>query len=294
MSLTIKIKSDTERKALLHHVREAYMEVFPTATIESKMSVLEPRSYVAVTCSPSKGVDVTLDMAERLAHRGFKVVPHIAAKMVRDMAHLREIMRRLDDLPIISIFVPGGDAPQPLGEFACALDLLRAMAEFEHKFTEIGVAAHPEGHPSISPDVLMEQLLRKQEVANYLVTQMCFDVSALTSWLRDIREAGVTLPAWIGLPGASDRSTLVTTSLRIGVGDSLRYLRNRGRTAFRLLKSSSYRPDELLADIAPYLVDPIYGIAGCHIYCFNQVERTELWRREFVDALLAEDGGSPQ
>ncbi len=262
------------------------MEIFPTATIESKMSVLEPRSYVAVTCSPSKGVDVTLDMAERLAHRGFKVVPHIAAKMVRDVAHLREILKRLDDLPISSIFVPGGDAPRPVGEFACALDLLRAMDGFDHKFTEIGVAAHPEGHPSISPDVLMEQLLKKQEVANYLVTQMCFDVSALASWLRAIREAGVTLPAWIGLPGVSDRSTLVTTSLRIGVGDSLRYLRNRGKLALRLLKSSTYRPDELLADIAPYLVDPAYDIAGYHIYSFNQVERTEQWRHEFVDALL--------
>lgn len=293
MSLTIKLESDKERKALLHHVRAAYMEIFPTATIESRMNVLEPRSYVAITCSPTKGVDVTLDMAERLAHRGFKVVPHIAAKMVRNVAHLREIMRHLDDLPIISIFVPGGDAAQPVGEFACALDLLRAMSEFDHKFTEIGVAAHPEGHPSISQDVLMDQLHKKQEIANYLVTQMCFDVNALASWLRDIRKAGVTLPAWIGLPGASDRSTLVTTSLRIGVGDSLRYLKGRGRIAARLLKSSTYRPDELLADMAPCLVDPFYDIAGYHIYCFNQVERAELWRHEFVDALLAE-GGSLQ
>ncbi len=286
MSLTIKIESETERKALAHHVREAYMEIFPTATIESKMNVLEPRSYVAITCSPSKGVDVTLDAAERLAHRGFKVVPHVAAKMVRDVAHLREIMRRLDDLPITSIFVPGGDAPKPIGEFACALDLLRAMAEFDHKFTEIGVAAYPEGHPSIPPDVLMEQLFKKQELANYLVTQMCFDANVLAAWLRDIRESGVTLPAWIGLPGVLDRSTLIMTSLRIGVGDSLRYLRSRGRIALRLLKSSTYRPDELLAEMAPYLVEPIYNIAGYHIYCFNQVERTQKWRHEFVDALL--------
>ncbi len=285
MPLTIKIKSDAEREALAHHVREAYMEVFPTATIESKMDVLEPRSFVAITCSPSKDIDATLDMAERLVHRGFKVVPHIAAKMVRDTAHLREIMRRLDDLPISSVFVPGGDARKPLGEFESALELLRAMAEFDHKFTEIGVAAHPEGHPSIPPDVLLDQLLKKQEVANYLVTQMCFDANVLAAWLRDIRAAGVTLPALIGLPGVSDRSTLVATSLRIGVGDSLRYLRNRGKIAFHLLKSGTYRPDELLANMAQYLVDPSYGIAGYHIFSFNQVERTENWRHEFLDAL---------
>jgi len=265
------------------------MEVFPTSSIESKLDVLEPQSYVAVTCSPTKGVDVTLDMAERLAERGFRVVPHIAAKMVRDDAHLREILKRLDDLPIVSIFVPGGDAGKPIGKFESALDLLRAIAEFDHKFTEIGVAAHPEGHPSIGNDVLTEQLLKKQEFSNYLVTQMCFDAEVLGTWFREIRDLGITLPAWIGLPGVSDRSTLVTTSLRIGVGDSLRYLKNRGRIAAQLLKSSSYKPDELLFGLAPYLADPSYNIAGHHIYCFNQVERTEKWRHEFLDVLQGEE-----
>jgi methylenetetrahydrofolate reductase (NADH) len=114
---------------------------------------------------------------------------------------------------------------------------------------------------------------------------MCFDADALAGWLRDVRELGITLPAWIGLPGVSDRSTLLKTSLRIGVGDSLRYLRNRGRIAAQLLKTKSYRPDELLIGLAPYVADPAYNIAGHHIYCFNQVERTERWRHEFVDAL---------
>ena len=120
-----------EKKMLEHTVHEAYMEIFPTPTIESKLDVLEPGSYVAVTCSPSKGVDETLDMSERLAKRGFKVVPHIAAKMVRDETHLQGILKHLDDLPIISIFVPGGDADKPAGKYTCALDLLRAISEHE-------------------------------------------------------------------------------------------------------------------------------------------------------------------
>ncbi|MCP4302718.1 MAG: methylenetetrahydrofolate reductase [Gammaproteobacteria bacterium] len=280
-----KLKSDAERQALLKTVEEAYMEIFPTPTIESKLDVLEPDSYVAVTCSPSKGVDVTLDMVERLAHRGFKVVPHIAAKMVKDDAHLREILRRLDDLPVISIFVPGGDAAQPVGKFSTALELLRAIADLDHKFTEIGVGAHPEGHPAVSNEVLLEALLKKQEVSNYMVTQMCFGADALATWLRDVRERGITLPAWIGIPGVSDRSRLVSTSLRIGVGNSVRYLKNHGRIAARLLMSKTYRPDGLLADLAPYIADPAYCIEGHHIYCFNQVERAEQWRHEFLDSL---------
>ena len=145
-----KIASDAQRHALAETVRQAYMEIFPTASVESKLDVLEPESYVAITCSPSKGVEETLAMAERLALRGFKVVPHVAAKMVKDETHLREIMARLDDMPIESLFVPGGDAATPAGKYSTALELLRDIAEFEHRFTNIGIAAHPEGHPGAS------------------------------------------------------------------------------------------------------------------------------------------------
>ena len=274
-----------EVEVLAHHVHEAYMEVFPTDTIESRLDVLEPNSYIAVTCSPSKGVDVTLAMSERLANRGFKVVPHLAAKMVRDKRHLHEIIARLNDLPIVSIFVPGGDADAPLGDYSTALALLRDIAEIDHNFTEIGVAAHPEGHPDVADDELVRALLRKQEVANYLVTQMCFDADVIAAWLRSVREQGVTLPAWLGLPGVADRGSLLKTSLRIGVGDSLRYLKRNPRAAARLMLSNEYRPDDLLFGLAPYLADPAYDIHGHHVYCFNQVEKTEHWRHAFLEGL---------
>ena len=274
-----------EEDILAHTVHAAYMEVFPTSVIEEKLNVLEPGSYVAVTCSPTKGVDVTLDMSERLALRGFKVVPHIAARMVRDKAHLREIVAHLNDLPIISIFVPGGDAETPIGDYDTALSLLRDMAELEHKFTEIGVAAHPEGHPAASDEALMKALQDKQEVANYLVTQMCFDADRVGSWLRTIRDRGVHLPAWLGIPGVADRNSLLKTSMRIGVGESLRYLKKNPGVAARLMLANEYRPDDLLYGLAPYLADPEYNIAGHHIYCFNLVEKTEQWRHEFVDGL---------
>jgi methylenetetrahydrofolate reductase (NADPH) len=275
----------SEKQVLSHMVHEAYMEIFPTNTIESKLEVLEPGSYVAVTCSPRKGVDETLDMSERLAGQGFKVVPHIAAKMVRNKAHLRELVAHLNDLPIISIFVPGGDAETPLGDYPTSLSLLRDLAELEPKFTEIGVAAHPEGHPAVSDDLLLDALVGKQEFANYLVTQMCFDADVIGKWLIAIRERGVTLPAWLGIPGVAERTSLMKTSMRIGVGDSLRYLKKNPKVAIRFMLSSEYRPDDLLFDLAPHLADPQYKIDGFHAYCFNQVAKTEQWRHDFLAGL---------
>ena len=274
-----------ERSALLHAVRESYMEIFPTPTIESKLDVLAPGSYVAVTCSPTKGVDETLAMSERLSDRGFKVVPHIAARMVRDKSHLREIIGRINQTPIVSLFVPGGDADKPVGNYHKALDLLRDLADIEHGFIEIGIAAHPEGHPVASDEELLEQLLAKQEFANYIVTQMCFDADRIETWLREIRSAGVHLNAWLGMPGAADRTALVKTSLRIGVGDSVRFLKRQGKRAAQLMAASEYLPDSLQYELAPVIANADLNVSGQHVFCFNQVERAEKWRHDFVETL---------
>jgi methylenetetrahydrofolate reductase (NADPH) len=283
----IEYANPAEHAALAHTTREAYMEVFPTATVEQRLDALEPGAYVAVTCSPAKGVDETLQMTARLAGRGFRVVPHIAAKMVRDRSHLAEIMAELNDLPVESIFVPGGDAARPAGDFHTAYELLREIAGFDHRFSQIGVAAHPEGHPDVPDDTLLSELEKKQPLATYLVTQMCFDTILLAKWLEMIRSRGILLPAWIGIPGVSDRASLLKTSLRIGVGDSLRFLRRKSVAARQLMKNSAYTPDALLSGLAPVLADPAYAIDGFHIFCFNQVEKTEQWRRAALESLRA-------
>ena len=73
--------------------------------------------------------------------------------------------------------------------------------------------------------------------------------------------------------------------LRIGVGASLRLLRNRGRLIGRLFGPKIYRPDAFLHELAPQLVDSQLGVAGFHVFCFNRVEQSENWRRQFVTDL---------
>ena len=90
-----------------------------------RLAVLQPGSRVAVTCSPAKGVDETIVFSDTISRLGFKVIPHLAARAVRDRAHLRDITAKLTDLGVDIIFVPGGDAAKPVGSYSTALDLLR-------------------------------------------------------------------------------------------------------------------------------------------------------------------------
>lgn len=277
--------SETVAKRIRQDLQKSYMEIIPVPGIEDKLDSLPSDMYLAVTCSPTKGVDETLELSEKLIERGFKVTPHIASKCVSGEKHLEAIIKKLDELGIESIFVPGGDRPEPMGDFNNALDLLKALKKLGHNLNKIGMAAHPEGHPDVSDEILMEALEEKKDLADFIVTQMCFDAEILNDWMNQIQKKGIELPVWVGLPGVIERGRLLKTSLRIGVGDSLRFLRKKSQVATELMKSSIYNPDDLVRDITEQIDINDSKLAGYHIYCFNQIETTEKWRTERISAL---------
>jgi len=276
-------------KKLAEMMDQAYLEVIPTKTIVERLIHLPRHSYLAITCSPDRGVGPTLDMVDELRalpeERRLKLVPHVAARVVRDKGHLREILARLDEAGVNSVFVPGGDAREPAGDYDCALDLLRDIADIGHRFEHVGVAAHPEGHPLIDDAELLRILREKQKCANYLVTQMCFDPGSMINWLRTIRREGITLPAWFGLPGVADIPRLIALSMKIGVGQSIKVLKNQKGLFRKMMSAKPYQPDDLLAGLRPYLDDPVLDIPGFHLFSFNDVERTERWRVETLKQL---------
>ena len=281
----LKQISETVAKRIRQDLQKSYMEIIPVPGIEDKLDSLPSDMYLAVTCSPTKGVDETLELSEKLIERGFKVTPHIASKCVSGEKHLEAIIKKLDELGIESIFVPGGDRPEPMGDFNNALDLLKALKKLGHNLNKIGMAAHPEGHPDVSDEILMEALEEKKDLADFIVTQMCFDAEILNDWMNQIHKKGIELPVWVGLPGLIERGRLLKTSLRIGVGDSLRFLRKKSQVATELMKSSIYNPDDLVRDITEQIDINDSKLAGYHIYCFNQIETTEKWRTERISAL---------
>ena len=122
--------------------------------------------------------------------KGFKVTPHIASKCVSGEKHLEVIIKKLDELGIESIFVPGGDSLNQWVILRMPQIFYRALKKLGHNLNKIGMAAHPEGHPDVSDKILMEALDEKKDLADFIVTQMCFDAEILNDWMiRFIRKA---------------------------------------------------------------------------------------------------------
>ncbi len=270
-----------QAEPLLHRAR---YEVLPTRGAEQAVLDWVPRDVtVTVTASPTKGIEPTLDLAERLIGAGYRVVPHLSARLVRDRGHLDEMVNRMVAAGVDDVFVPAGDADPPAGEFTSALDLLERLAEIGHPFKQVGITGYPESHPKIEDDVTVQAMWDKRRHATYIVSNLCLDPATIRKWVARIRRRGVRLPLLVGLAGPVERTKLMAMAAKIGVADSARFASGHSSALFRLSAPGAYRPERLLGRLGPTLADPASLVDGLHIFTFNQVEQTEAWRQHLLD-----------
>ncbi|MGA8456218.1 MAG: methylenetetrahydrofolate reductase [Streptosporangiaceae bacterium] len=263
-------------------------EVFPAKSTEETVLEWVPTDLtVTVTASPAKGLDPTLDLTERLTARGYRVVPHVSARLVRDDAHLADIVARLTACGVDDVFVPGGDADPPAGRFDSALALLDRLAEMGRPFSRVGVTGYPESHPRIDDDITIQAMWDKRQHAAYLVSNLCFDPATLRHWIRRVRERGVTMPMFIGIAGPVDRARLLRMATKAGVAESARFLTGHTEWLLRLGTPTGYNPGRLLERTGATLADPASAVEGLHVFTFNQVRQTEQWRRSLLDRIAA-------
>jgi methylenetetrahydrofolate reductase (NADPH) len=261
-------------------------EVLPAAgTEDAVVEWVPPDLTITVTASPAKGLDPTLDLTERLAARGYRVVPHLSARLVRDDAHLADIVARLTARGVDDVFVPAGDADPPAGRFHSALSLLDRLAEMGRPFARVGITGYPESHPRIRDDVTIQAMWDKRHHATYLVSNLCFDPATLRQWITRVRARGVTLPMFIGIAGPVDRARLLRMAAKAGVAESARFLAGHTEWLVRLGTPGGYNPARLLERTGATLADPASGVEGLHVFTFNQVRQTEQWRRALVERL---------
>jgi methylenetetrahydrofolate reductase (NADPH) len=277
---------------LLAHPR---FEVIPTDSAEDDVVQWVPREVtVTVTASPRKGLEATLGLAERLSNHGYRVVPHVSARLVVDEAHLEEIVARLTSCGIDDIFVPAGDADPPLGRFESALSLLEQVDSLGRPFRQMGITGYPECHPEISDDVTVQAMWDKRHYATYIVSNLCFDAATVKRWIRRVRARGVSLPIYFGLAAPVDRTKLLNIATKIGVGESARFLSGHTGWFLRMGTPGGYDPNRLLNRLGGVLADPASIVEGIHLFTFNQLRETEQWRQSVLVSLPSKSRSGSQ
>jgi methylenetetrahydrofolate reductase (NADPH) len=153
------------------------IEVTPTGAskVESFADVLEPQTCVNVTFLPGSDPADTLAVACRLHEEGMIPIPHIAARSIKDKAHLQDIISALAKQAYVSeVLVIGGGVDKPVGEFDSSIQILKSGILQSNGIFKIGVAGHPEGSPDISSDAVRQALHEKNELADVYRNSVLF------------------------------------------------------------------------------------------------------------------------
>ena len=273
------------RAALADALRNATYEVLPFKSAEEMVLAHVPTEVaLTVTTTQAKGLEPTIALAVRLGRQGYRVAPHLAARQVRDHAHLTDVVAQLREAGIDRVFVIGGDG-ENAGDYPDALSLLEALEEIGHPFTFVGIGGYPEGHGKIPGEVLEQALGAKAPHATLIITQLCFDAGTTIDWARTVRARGVTLPIEVGIPGAISRQKLIRVSAGLGLGQSAKFLTKQQSMLWRFFLPGGYSPNKLVERLTPAFARDDSGLRGFHVFTFNDLESTEDWRQRWLARL---------
>jgi len=261
-------------------VAAARIEVIPVADIVEQVTRSVPRgSTLTITCLPAHGPERSVATAVDLVAHGYAAVPHLAARSVGSRTELRELVARCRDAGIDEYVVVGGDRHAPAGPYSWASSLMEDLLELAGPGVRIGVGGYPEVHPGHRREELAQAIRHKQALgATSIVTQLCFDASALARWLDELTADGIRLPVSVGVPGVVRRARLIEMSTRIGVAGALGFVRGNRRSLVRLLVHRQFRPDRLIATLVAADGPGRPPIEGLHLYSFNEVAHTAAWQ----------------
>lgn len=277
------MRNKANRSVVQEALAHARYEVLPTAKIEAAVVKSVPRDVtLTVTASPAKGIASTIDLTERLIGHGYAVVPHLAARMISGPGELETIVTRLTGLGVDNVFCPAGDADPPAGEYTGAVAMLEDLTRMGRPFKHVGITGYPESHPAIEDDITIQSMWDKRAHATYVVSNLCFDPETIAHWLKRMRRRGITMPVLIGLAGPVERAKLVSMAGRIGVGQSVKFLKSHASTFARIAAPGGYSPERFLSKSTAYLSDDALQVAGLHLFTFNQVAETEIWRQDLM------------
>ncbi|RJN32452.1 methylenetetrahydrofolate reductase [Nesterenkonia natronophila] len=276
-------RSDDEKRVLASLVANISYEVMPFKSVRAKVLAAVPHEVpLTVTATGKQGLEPTIETSIFLREKGYTVAPHVPARMVSGPDELDAVVSRLEAAQVDRIFIVGGDVEEPAGTFTDALSLLRSLRERGHHFKDVGVGGYPEGHAKFSQSDIERVLDDKAEYADRILTQICFDPDTITAWASGLRDRGVDLPVYVGMPGAVSRQKLMRISAGLGLGQSASFLKKQQNMFWKMFSPSGYNPSKLVRGLVRNLAQSESTVTGFHIFTFNDLANTEAWRRDLI------------
>ncbi|WVQ63161.1 methylenetetrahydrofolate reductase [Kwoniella botswanensis] len=197
-------------------------EFFPPRTEAGLVNLLDRIQRLASAPLPSplavsvtwgaggSTADKSLELAEHITKLGLEVILHLTCTNM-PKEKVDQALEKCKSLGIRNILALRGDAPrseeystepnpQP-DYFQHADDLVRYIRKNYDDYFSIGVAGYPTPHPdSDSPESDLEYLKVKCDAgADFIVTQLFYDVQGFLDWVKVCREKGITQPIIPGI-----------------------------------------------------------------------------------------------
>ena len=217
----MKLSEQMKQKMLLS------FEVFPPKTDKGMENLPNTINHLCeynpayISCTYGAGgtnVGRNMDVCKIIKEAGTTPVTHFTC-IGNTKEGIKEQLQNYLDNGVDHMLALRGDLPFGWegtgGDFKYATDLVAYVRkEFGDKI-EIAVAGSPEGHiscRSLEADIAV--LKQKQDNgADYIMTQLCWDMEQFKYWLDAIRKAGVTLPVDVGIMPILDQAATINMAL---------------------------------------------------------------------------------
>eukprot|EP00943_MAST-04B_sp_MAST-4B-sp1_P007969 g7969.t1 len=246
--------NDTDKQTLSTFMSNYSIEVTPNAAKKisdfGSIKLLQPNTTVNVTYLVGADISESISICKRLVDANMNPVAHVPARAFKSLIGVEDYLVQLKDVGVKELLILGGGADVPKGELHEAIQILDSGLIQKYEFQKIGVAAHPEGHPSIKKSELQKAILQKAEWAYvhsmplYFETQFCFESIPILNWESETRQHitkhlethihnfnandtqnKMKLPSVrLGIAGPATISNLIKFGAMSGVGNSLNFL----------------------------------------------------------------------
>ena len=166
------------------------------------------------------------------------------------------------------------DWTPPPGGFSKAIDLVKYIRSEYGDYFDIAVAGFPQGHPETPPgeDAQAKEIqYRKEKVdagANFIFTQMFYDVNIFVNWVKRVRAAGIDVPIVPGIMPIQSWQKFMTWVKRESIVVPQKFW-----DVLLPVQEDDERVraigTKLVADMCRDILAADIGIRGLHVYTLN-------------------------